>query len=259
MAASDFISAYYRFMRALIAAVAVLAACSGPPASLERQVEQKPQVSVADLEFNDPQLQIIATRLRQRAGLQGVETSSGHNRVERLLSLEASLAGNGLAFQRVNKLVAEMTATDVSQWAKLRQRAEREFTARHDDVGRRVSDMLARWQRRKTEAVFRYLSSNYESTYITSLEWERRFHEFVIARPMDAATWGWLVLGAYADDARQQYGRADAEAAYRFYLEFSGLGDGREARRVFSVPGIEIDEPAAIALADARSRRRTCH
>jgi hypothetical protein len=62
-------------------------------------------------------------------------------------------------------------------------------------------------------------------------------------RPMDAATWGWLVLRDHRTVTRQQYGRADSELAYRFYLESSGLGDGREARRVFSVPGVEVHAP----------------
>jgi hypothetical protein len=105
-----------------------------------------------------------------------------------------------------------------------------------------VRDLLLRWQREKSVALYRYLSSNYSTTYITSLDWERRFHEFVMERPTDAATWGWLVLRDHRTDVQQQYGRADPEMAYRFYLEFSGLGDGREARRIFSVPGIDVIE-----------------
>ncbi|MGZ5432694.1 MAG: hypothetical protein ACXW31_10360 [Thermoanaerobaculia bacterium] len=77
---------------------------------------------------------------------------------------------------------------------------------------------------------------------MSSMEWERRFHDFVAARPVDAATWGWLLLRANEQATKQQYGRADAETAYRYYLELTGLGDGREAKRIFSVPGIEIAE-----------------
>ena len=88
--------------------------------------------------------------------------------------------------------------------------------------------------------MFRILSSNYSTPYFTTLEWERRFHEFLAERPADAATWGWLVLREYRAITMRQYGRADAEMAYRFYLESSGLGDGREARELFSVPGADI-------------------
>ena len=226
-------------MRRLLLTLVVLAACSSPDPEPAEQ-PRAPSAPIADLQFNDYELQKVATHLRRKAELQGIHTSPGRNRVERLLALEASLGVSNLAFNRVSELAARMTVTDVSQWAKLRQRAERDFANRDDETARRVRDLLARWQRRKSEEVYAYLSSNYESTYITSLEWERRFHAFVTERPMDAATWGWLLLREHPEDARGQYGRADAESAYRFYLEYSGLGDGREARLIFSVPGVEI-------------------
>lgn len=61
--------------------------------------------------------------------------------------------------------------------------------------------------------------------------------------PADAAAWGWLVAREYKADVAAQYERADAEQGYRFYLEFSGLGTHREARRAFSVPGVAIGAP----------------
>ena len=197
---------------------------------------------IADLEFDDDGLQAIAANVVSRARDRGIDSSAGRNRIERLLSLEASLGESTLALERTNALVARLTTTDASQWAKLRHQAARELGGRDDEVSRRVTDLLARWQRRKTECAFDYLSANYGKGHITSLEWEKRFHDFVAERPLDAATWGWLVLRAYASEARQQYGRADTESAYRFYLEYSGLGDGREARRIFSVPGIDVIE-----------------
>lgn len=241
-------------MRHLVVAVAVLAACSDASAPAARAVlherrEAGRAVSVADLEFDDEQLQWIAARLVREARLRGIHESVGRNRVERLIALEASLGRSTLALHRVEVLVSRLIATDGSQWAKLRRKAERDFGDRRDEVGTRVRDLLAGWQRRRMESAYGYLSSNYGTSYITSFEWERRFHAFVSERPVDAATWGWLVLREYAAETRQQYGRADAESAYRFYLELSGLGDGREARRIFSLPGIEVVD------APQRSRR----
>lgn len=234
-------------MRSVLAAVVLLAACSREPApaAVEQPRHTAATVPISDLEFNDAHLQAIATHLRQQAQARGIDAVPGRNRVEALLALEVVIRGEGLAFQRVHRLVSEMTMTDVSQWGKLRQRAERDFAKRGDEAAMRVRDLLERWQKRKSEMMYRYLSSNYQTTRIPSLEWEKRFHDFVTERPMDAATWGWLLLSEHADDAQRQYGRADAESAYRFYLEFSGLGDGREARSIFSVPGIEIENRAA--------------
>jgi hypothetical protein len=234
-------------MRCLIAAMLILSACSNEHTSRSREItpesREHPHVApITDLRFKDDQLQAIATQLTREARLRGIEVSSGETRAERLIDLEAKIGAPGRALDRINVLVSQMTATDVSQWGKLRQRAERDLGNPDDEVVQRVRDMLLRWQREKSVAMVRYLSSNYSTTYITSLDWERRFHEFVRERPPDAATWGWLVLRDYRTDVQQQYGRADAEMAYRFYLEFSGLGDGREARRIFSVPGIDVIE-----------------
>lgn len=228
-------------MRSLLPLLVFMAACSNPAPDRPLAHEPPPpSAPISDLHFKDEQLQAIATHLRQQARWRGIETSAGRNRIERLLALEAAVSGEGPAFRRVNYLMRVVTATDASQWGKLRQRAEKEFARRDDDAARRVLDFLARWQRRKAEIAANYLSTNYETTHIPSIEWERRFHDFITERPYDAATWGWLVLTEYANEAQQQYGRADSESAYRFYIVFSGLSDGREARRIFSVPGIEL-------------------
>lgn len=232
-------------MRRATAVMLILIGCSGETSNPAPEVvHQTPVVTVtapvSDLTFNDDQLQQIAGKLIAEARLRGIEAVPGANRVERLLWLEGQLGNSSHALTRANALVTQMTASDASQWGKLRQQAAREFSTRDDEVARRVNDLLMRWQKRKSESAFRYLSSNYETIYMSSWNWEQRFHDFVIERPIDAATWGWLLLRMHAEDARKQYGRADAESAYRFYLEFSGLGTGREAREIFSVPGIEI-------------------
>jgi hypothetical protein len=233
-------------MRRLAAVLLILSACGSPSSSPAPEIsdDAPPFVRatpVTDLEFNDQLLQGIAMNLIREARARGIEEISGRNRVERLLLLEASLGDSHLALDRVNELVRHLTAHDVSEWAKLRQRAELEFGPRDDVLARRVNDLLERWRHEKSESAFRYLSSNYK-TFMSSMEWERRFHDFVAARPVDAATWGWLLLRANERATIQQYGRADAETAYRYYLELTGLGDGREAKTIFSVPGIEIAE-----------------
>lgn len=235
----------WSIMRHGTAVLLILIACSGEPSTPASALADEPRpvtqtAPVSDLRFNDEQLQRIAANLVREARLRGIDAAPGPNRVERLLWLEGRLGSSTLALRRTNALVTQLTTTDASQWGKLRQQAAREFSTRDDETARRVADMLTRWQQRKTEAVFQYLSSNYRTRFISSLDWEHRFHDFVTERPMDAATWGWLVSRAYAEETRQQYGQASAESAYRFYLEFSGLGDGREAKRIFSVPGIEI-------------------
>ncbi|HEX8410323.1 MAG TPA: hypothetical protein VF883_15775 [Thermoanaerobaculia bacterium] len=235
-------------MRGLAAVVLILLGCSGesPAPAADDAGDQPPVITVtaplSDLHFNDDQLQQIAVKLIEEARLRGIDAVPGQNRVERLLWLEGQLGNSSHALARTNALVTQMTATDASQWGKLRQQAAREFGTRDDEVAKRVIDLLTRWQQRKSESVFRYLSSNYKTTYITSWNWEQRFHDFVAERPVDAATWGWLLLRIHAADAQKQYGRADSESAYRFYLEFSGLGNGREAREIFSVPGVEISD-----------------
>lgn len=45
------------------------------------------------------------------------------------------------------------------------------------------------------------------------------------------------------DEIRGSLGRNDSEAAYRYYLAMSRLGTPREARAIFSVPGVEVREP----------------
>lgn len=198
--------------------------------------------AVSDLHFTDEGLQFAAEKIVREAERRGIDVAHGRTRLERLLWLEAVLGGSTHALARTNVLVGKMTATDSARWAKLRQRAALEFEGRDDAAAARVTDLLKRWQQRKTETVFRYLSSNYAQRYpyINSRSWEHRFHEFISDQPVDAATWGWLVLREYDVEAKQQYGRATSETAYAFYLEFSGLGNARDARRIFSVPGVEI-------------------
>ncbi len=236
-------------MRRLAAVLLILSACGSPPAppALEISDEAAPLVRttpVTDLQFSDQLLQGIAMNLIREARARGIEEISGRTRIDRLLLLEASLGDSHLALDRVNELVRHLTNHDVSEWARLRQRAEVEFAGRDDVLARRVSDLLERWRHEKSACAFRYLSSNYR-TFMSRMEWESRFHDFVSTRPVDAATWGWLLLREYPQETRRQYGRADAEAAYRYYLHLTGLGEGREAKRIFSVPGIEISEDAA--------------
>lgn len=217
-----------------------LAACSAPPSPVESRddLRQPPaEASIADLHFNDGQLDAIATALVDRAKGRNIETSAGATRIERLISLEAALDATPSALHRVNYLVLRLTETDRSEWARIRQRAERDFCGREDVASLRVCDLLQRWHQHRSESVRRFLSSNYEAQWIPEMEWERRFHEFVAARPHDAATWGWMLLRERSDAVRKQYDRSDAESAYRFYLEFTGFGTGRDARNAFSVPG----------------------
>lgn len=234
--------------RSLAAILLLLGACgspsSGPPVSQEPR-ELVRATPVSDLQFNDWQLQTIARDVIREARLRGIEEVSGRNRVDRLLRLETSLGRSQDAMLRVNQLVAHLTSHDSSRWAKLRQRAEVEFNGRNDETAKRVRDLLARWRHEQSDIVFDYLSSNYKA-YISSMEWERRFHDFVAARPVDAATWGWLLLREDADAPRREYGRADAETAYRYYLRHIGLGNAREARELFSMPGIEIAVPPTV-------------
>ncbi|HYC92695.1 MAG TPA: hypothetical protein VEO54_26035 [Thermoanaerobaculia bacterium] len=227
-------------MRAL-AVILFAAACSRPssPPVVELAEEPVRAAPVTDLDFRDVVLQGIADDLVREARFRGIEEVSGRNRVERLLRLEASIGKSETALQRVNYLTSLLLAHDASEWAKLRQRAEAELTGRNDPVARRVLDLLVRWRHKKSDIAFSYLSSNY-THFINRLEWEHRFHDFVAARPADAATWGWLLLRADAAAPRQEYGRADAETAYRYYLKRIGRGNAREARELFSVPGVQI-------------------
>jgi hypothetical protein len=243
-------------MRRMVAAMLILSACSDRPATRTAEPEWREEIAPApidDLTFRDVPLQSIAANLIRQARARGITTSTGRSRVERLIALESSVGGSDLAINRVNRLTADLARTDGSQWAKLRGRAADDFSRCDDGVGRRVSEMLQRWQRRRLEHAFRFLSSNYTTPYLTTMEWERRFHQFVQEQPMDAATWGWLVLREYSAAAGQQYGHADAETAYRYYLESSGLGDGRESRDLFSVPGVAITRSSSLRGCSSRS------
>lgn len=227
--------------RPLAALLLVVTACSSPPSSTVGELPDEPAraTPVTDLEFTDAILQNIARETIAAARLRGIEEVSGRNRVERLLRLEASLGRSQAALDRVNSLVALMLNHDASEWARLRQKADLEFRGREDAAARRVIDLLTRWRHEKSDIAFQYLSSNY-THFISRMEWERRFHDFVAARPADAATWGWLLLRENANGPRREYGRADAETAYRYYLKMIGRGNAREAQELFSVPGVQI-------------------
>ncbi|HEX6082984.1 MAG TPA: hypothetical protein VF266_00560 [Thermoanaerobaculia bacterium] len=221
--------------RALFAVLLlVIAACSKAPSAAVNESPPEPARSapVTDLEFKDVMLQEIATHLVREAQRRGIHEVSGRNRLDRLLRLEAMLGKSEIALARVNELVPHLTNHDASEWAKLRQRAEAEFSGRNDPTSQRVADLLARWRARKTDIAFGYLSSNYDR-FISRAEWERRFHDFVAARPADAATWGWLLL-------RENASHGDAETAYREYLKRTGAGTAGEAEELFSVPGVQI-------------------
>lgn len=231
-------------MRAIAAMLLAVMGCGSPPSPPAGGLVEEPREAVraaplSDLEFTDELLQSIALDLVREARLRGIQEVSGRNRVDRLLRLEASIGRSEDALYRVNQLAAMLTAHDASEWAKLRHRAELELSGRRDPVAQRVLDLLARWRVEKSEIAFRYLSSNY-SMFMSRMEWERRFHDFVAARPADAATWGWLLLREDAEAPRREYGRADAETAYRYYLRRIGLGNAREAQQLFSVPGVQI-------------------
>jgi hypothetical protein len=230
-------------MRPLVAVFLLLfLACSGrnsEPEVVAAETQPPPLGPIEDLDFNDPDLQEIATELVREARLRGIHESAGETRVERLLALEGMLGGTR-ALRHVERLVDRLAMTDGTQWAKLRRKTESEFSGRKDDAGKRVNEMLLRWKRERLNESLRYLSSNYTQNYIHSREWERRFAAFLAARPLDAAAWGWVVAREYGKDVAAQYDRTDAESAYRYYLEFSGLGTNDDVRRIFSVPGIEI-------------------
>jgi hypothetical protein len=229
----------------------VLMGCNGPAETRRGDdfavaEDVLPTRPVTDLQFKDVLLQEIATHLVREARSRGIEEVSGATRIECLLRLEASLGRSQLALDRVNELVSHFTANDAGSWAKIRQQTEMRFGRRKDEGARRVNALMERWRHRKAEIAFEYLSSNY-SRFISSAEWERRFHEFVVAQPADTATWAWLLMQNDPEGLRQLYGRVNAELAYRNYLEARGVGGAKEARQLFSVPGIEISEDSTPA------------
>lgn len=229
-------------MRRLLTILLLLTACGSPSSRTAETIaaEKLEPIPVSDLQFNDYALQDAATRLVREARLRGIDSIPARHRIDALLRLEASLGRSTAAMDRVNVLVGHITAADIGEWAELRRRAALDLRGKNDDVSRRVEDLLSRWDQEKSESASRFLASNYER-FISSAEWERRFHEFVARRPMDAATWAWLLYRHRADVTRQHYGKADPELAYRHYLVTGGFGNPDEARRVFSVPGVAIE------------------
>lgn len=220
----------------------LLSACGSPSTPTENAVpaQKLEPIPISDLQFNDYGLQDIASRLGREARLRGIDSIPARHRIDALLRLEASLGRSTAAMARVDVLVSHITATDIGEWAELRRRAAREVAGKNDEVSRRVHDLLWRWEQEKAESTLRYLSSNYER-FISHAEWERRFHEFVSKRPMDAATWAWLLYRHRAEVTRQHYGKANPELAYRHYLVTGGFGKAEEARQLFSVPGVTIE------------------
>jgi hypothetical protein len=180
--------------------------------------------------------------LTRQAKARGIAAVSGETAIERLLVLEAALGAPPRASRRADDLAARFIARDATQWSRMRGEMAGEFHERDGEEAMRVRDFFDRWHRRRHDEAMRFLSSNYSTIYVPTLEWERRFHDFVAENPRDAVTWGWLFQRRDGACVKRQYGRVDGELAYRFYLEFSGLGDGREARRLFSVPGTAFVE-----------------
>lgn len=216
-------------MKRLALFLLLLGACSRPAATPAHDVEERPQevpraAPLSDLQFKDYQLQVIAMELIREARSRDIEEVTGRNRIERLLLLESSLGNSQHALDRVNELTRHLLAADASRWAKLRQRAALDLAGRNDPDATRARDLVTAWQREKSAIAFRYLSSNY-TRFISSMEWERRFHEFIATRPTDVATWAWLLL--YEDPKTHH---ADAETAYRNYLAATGAAEPSTAR-----------------------------
>jgi hypothetical protein len=216
-------------MKRLALLLLLLGACSQPASTPATDIEERPReiaraAPVSDLQFNDYQLQVIAMDLIREARSRGIEEISGRNRIERLLLLESSLGTSQHALDRVNELTRHLLAADASRWAKLRQRAELDLANRTDPDATRARELIAAWQREKSAIAFRYLSSNY-TRFISSMEWERRFHEFIATRPADVAAWAWLLAH---DNAQTPH--ADAETAYRNYLAETGAAEPSTAR-----------------------------
>jgi hypothetical protein len=222
-----------------VLALAVLIACSGGRTATPIS-EPAPFTPIDDLTFQDPQLQLIATRLLREAERRGITEVAGRwNRVECLMALEAELGAPPIALERVNELALRLSTTDTSTWAKTRGEAIARCESRSDAACQRVTDMLQRWHRHKLQLVTEHLSDERRVYLYGSREWERHFYEFVRSAPMDAATWGWIVATHRGGEIRQQ-GSVDAETAYRYYLGMTSLGKSHEAAYVFSVPGVRM-------------------
>jgi hypothetical protein len=200
-----------------------------------------PAASIDDLEFRDLELNAIAKRLIAEAHRRKLRTTFAGNRVERLVALEAALGASPFALDRVNEITLDLTSGDTGPWARLRGRARRDFQRGHDESSRRVRSMLDDWEREKRMVILRAISEPARAwALFGDLEWEFYFHDFVKARPVHAGTWGWLVLIDRKAEIEREYGRADSETAYRYYLGLTRLGMDSEARDLFSVPGVPM-------------------
>jgi hypothetical protein len=225
-------------------ALAVFIACSGGRTA-NPVSEPASFTPIDDLTFQDPQLQLIATRLLREAERRGITEVAGRwNRVECLIALESELGAPPVALERVNALALRLTTTDMSSWAKTRGEALARCEGRRDAACERVTDMLQRWHRHKLQLVTEHLSDERRVYLYGSREWERHFYEFVRSTPMDAATWGWIV-----STHRRELSSVDGEAAYQYYLDTMRLGKSREAAYVFSVPGVRMKAEATPELA----------
>lgn len=216
-----------------VIALVLVTACGGTERSVAVSDATPARSGIDDLTFLEPQLDAVAQRLVAEARARGVDVEPEGSKVDRLLALEAKLGAPAAAQTRVNMLVYQLTATDTSDWARLRGRAGRIDSER-------VRELLDDWSRRKAQVVNEGLSDTQRRGF-GAREWEAAFHEFIRRRPMHAGTWGWLVLREHGAEIRQQYGRVDSETAYRFYLDINGLGTATEARDLFSVPGVEME------------------
>lgn len=229
---------------ALALAAGALVACGDggrvdPPRDA---VEALTPVPVAH--FADPELQAIATALAEEAERRGIRSVRGRwNRVEALIELEAELDAPPLVLDHVNAVAMQAVRTDAGHWPSIRSRELERCRNREDATCLRTRDLLERWYRHRLAIITENLGDETRVYRYGGREWEGFFHDFVRRIPRDAATWGWIVSRHAGDDVRASIGRDDGEAAYRYYLVMTRLGTSREAKAVFSVPGVELREP----------------
>lgn len=193
-----------------------------------------------DLRFNDPRLQSIARSLLADARLRHMDVPAKGNRVERLIALEAALGANPRALECVNAEAIRAAAADNGEWARLRSAMRREFDAVDGLTAVRVCSLVDDWQRERTRLVIEGLSAG-TVPVSDGREWEARFHGLIRSRPVHAATWAWIVARARRAEVARQFGHADAESAYRFYLSSIRADPDPEVHDLFRIPGIRIE------------------
>jgi hypothetical protein len=227
---------------ALAATLLTATACA--PAESSRPAPEPLTASrvfdVSDLRFSDRELDLIARTRVQQARSRGIDSVKAASKVDALVTLESMLDAMPLAVDRFNAFARNAMWSDRSAWSALRRRSRRRFGGA-DAVSQRVQALLDEWDRQKLRIIAGDLENRQWVWNYSEQRWESEFHDFIRKRPLHAATWGWLVLGERGPEVRRQYGRSDAEYAYRFYLELTRLGTGEEARDLFSIPGIARD------------------